>query len=293
MRVLVTGGAGYIGSHVNLSLNEAGIKTIVIDNLTLGHKELVVSGKFYEGDFGDVALLEHVFSSYDIDAVVHLAGSTDVDESIEKPNLYYQNNVGKTLTLLNVMKKYDVKKIVFSSTSAVYADDLEGEVREEGRVNPICPYARSKLFIEQVLGDYREAYEMQYVVFRYFNAAGADPLGRIGEWHEPEVHLIPVVLDVAAGVRDHVKIFGTDYPTRDGTCVRDYIHVMDISRAHIRALEYLSKGGESGVFNLGYGSGYSVKEIVDTVRRVTKKEVKAIPSGRRKGDVATSIADST
>lgn len=289
--ILVTGGAGYIGSHVNVLLADKGISTLVLDDLSLGHRELVVAGEFIRGDFADTDLLSSLFKQYDIDTVVHLAALTDVDDSIARPKDYYDNNVVKTLRLLETMIACGVHRFIFSSTSAVYAEEAEAPYTETSPMTPICPYGRSKLFIEQALEDYRVAYDLQYVAFRYFNAAGADPGGRVGEWHVPEPHLIPVVLEVAQGRRENIKIFGTDYPTRDGTCIRDYIHVMDIAGAHARAVDYLANGGESGAFNLGYGTGTSVAEVIEVCRRITKHEIPAIPSARRPGDGAASIAD--
>lgn len=291
--ILVTGGAGYIGSHVNAMLADNGIRTVVLDDLSLGHRELVISGDFIIGDIGDQNTLGMIFKKYNIEHVVHLAAFTDVDDSIVRPMDYYDNNVTKTLRLLDSMIEHDVRSFIFSSTSAIYADEAAMPVGEDGLKAPICPYARSKLYIEEVLEDYRIAYGLKYVAFRYFNAAGADPQGRVGEWHEPEPHLIPVILDVAAGHRGDIKIFGMDYPTPDGTCVRDFIHVVDIASAHVQALRYLDKGGKSGIFNLGYGTGYSVAEVIDATRRITGREIVAIPSARRPGDVAISIADST
>lgn len=289
--ILVTGGAGYIGSHVNVTLADQGVRTVVLDDLSLGHRELAAAGEFVKGDFGDTDLLSSLFEKFDIDTVVHLAAFTDVDDSIVRPKAYYENNVVKTLRMFDVMIAHGVRKFIFSSTSAVYADDAEVPYTEDSSKIPICPYGRSKLFIEQTLEDYRVAYDLQYVAFRYFNAAGADPGGRVGEWHEPEPHLIPVVLEVAEGRRDNIKIFGSDYPTPDGTCVRDFVHVMDIASAHVRATEYLAKNGASGIFNLGYGTGSSVAQVIEVCRRVTGHEIPAIMSPRRPGDGAISIAD--
>lgn len=289
--ILITGGAGYIGSHVNVALNDAGYKTIVLDDLSLGHKELVPVGELVVGDFGDRELLDEIFGNYRIEAVVHLAAFTDVDDSLKRPSDYYDNNVKKTLTLLQAMLDHGVNTFLFSSTSAVYADDAEVPYTEESPLNPLCVYGRTKLFVEHILNDYHNTYGLKYAAFRYFNAAGADPKGRVGEWHEPEPHLIPVVLEVAEGRRDHIKIFGTDYPTRDGSCIRDFIHVMDIADAHIRALEYLREGGKSGPFNLGYGMGTSVIEVIEMCRKITSHPIPAIPHDRRPGDGAVSIAD--
>lgn len=290
--ILVTGGAGYIGSHVNLVLNEAGLETIVLDDLSLGHREMVVGRSLLQGDFGDTALLDIIFTENKIDAVVHLAAFTDVDDSICRPSDYYKNNVVKTLALLDAMIRHSVKQIIFSSTSAVYEEkDGQSDYVETDTQLPLCPYGRSKLFIERTLSDYQIAYGLNYVAFRYFNAAGADPSCRIGEWHEPEPHLIPVVLDVALGRRKQIHVFGTDYPTRDGTCVRDFIHVFDIAGAHLKAIEHLQEGRECGVFNLGYGTGFSVAEIIDACRKITGRNITAITSNRRPGDAASSIAN--
>jgi UDP-glucose 4-epimerase len=289
--ILVTGGAGYIGSHVNLALSEAGHDTIILDDLSMGHAELVVAGRLVQGDFGDRALLDRLFSEHRIECVVHLAAFTDVDDSIARPADYYQNNVLKTITLLTAMKEHGVGKFIFSSTSAVYADDAAVPYTEKSQTDPICPYGRTKLFIERVLADFRVAYGLNYAIFRYFNAAGADPQGRVGEWHEPEPHLIPVILEVARGQRESISLFGTDYPTPDGTCVRDFIHVMDIAGAHVAALNHLNAGGDSDIYNLGYGTGYSVAEVIEACKTITNREIKVVPSGRRAGDGAISIAD--
>ncbi|MEY4501953.1 MAG: hypothetical protein RIS52_1843 [Pseudomonadota bacterium] len=289
--ILVTGGAGYIGSHVNLALSEAGHETIILDDLSMGHSELVVAGRLVRGDFGDRALLDTLFSENKISCVVHLAALTDVDDSIARPADYYQNNVLKTITLLTAMKDHGVGQFLFSSTSAVYADDAPVPYTEKSLTDPICPYGRTKLFVEKMLADYRQAYGLSYAIFRYFNAAGADPQGRVGEWHEPEPHLIPVILEVARGRRDAIYLFGTDYPTHDGTCVRDFVHVMDIAGAHVAALNHLNAGGGSDVYNLGYGTGYSVAEVIEACKRVTNRNITVIPTDRRPGDGAISIAD--
>ena len=290
--ILVTGGAGYIGSHVNKELNRQGYVTLVLDNLYTGHKELVKKGIFIEGDFGDNKLLRMIFKEYPIEAVCHLAAFTEVDESVEQPLKYYENNVKNTITLLDVMLENKVKKFVFSSTSAVYSEVSDVLITEDFTLAPLSPYGRSKLMIDEILNDYNKAYGFNYVAFRYFNAAGCDVEGDVGEWHEPEAHLIPVVLDVAIGKRDHIKIFGNDYETPDGTCVRDYIHVLDIANAHVAALQNFNKKNVSGVFNLGYGKGFSVLEIVELVRKVTGKKIESINWQRRAGDAPSSIASS-
>jgi UDP-glucose 4-epimerase len=269
-----------------------GYETLVLDNLYTGHKELVKKGIFIEGDFGDRDLLRRIFKEYPINAVCHLAAYTEVDESVEHPRKYYQNNVTNTITLLDAMLDNDIKEFVFSSTSAVYSEDSNELITEDFTLNPLSPYGRSKLMIDEILNNYNKAYGFNFVSFRYFNASGCDVDGDIGEWHEPEAHLIPVVLDVAIGKRDHIKIFGTDYRTPDGTCVRDYIHVLDIANAHLIALENFGKNKISGVFNLGYGKGFSVLEIVEHIRKITKKNIKTINWQRRTGDAPSSIASS-
>lgn len=282
--ILVTGGAGYIGSHVNKELSKKGFSTIVFDNLTNGHRELVKWGDFILADLKDINQIRLVFKRYDIDAVMHFAAHAYVGESVLDPQKYYQNNVANTLNLLSVMHEANVKKIIFSSTCATYGIPKEIPITEKSLQNPVNPYGWSKLMIERILFDYADAYNLKYCSLRYFNAAGADPDGDIGEWHIPETHLIPLVLDAALGLREEIKIYGTDYSTKDGTCIRDYIHVKDLAHAHLLALEYLLDGGESNVFNLGNANGYSVKEVIKSVERVTKKHINVIESDRRPGD---------
>lgn len=281
--ILIVGGAGYIGSHVNKFLSERGYETLILDNLTRGHRDFVKWGEFIEGNLGDRRLLDRTFETHDVDAVMHFAAFTDVGESVLKPGRYYHNNVVNTINLLDSMVDHGVRDFIFSSTCAVYGNPMEIPISEEHPLNPISPYGRSKLMVEEILKDYRDAYGLNYVSLRYFNAAGADPEGEVGELHNPETHLIPIVLDVALGLRDAVRIFGTDYPTPDGTCVRDYIHVMDLADAHWRALRYL-EGGESGVFNLGNGNGFSVMEVIETCREVTGASINAVEDDRRPGD---------
>jgi UDP-glucose 4-epimerase len=282
--ILIVGGAGYIGSHVNKKLNLHGYETIVFDNLSYGHRDFVKWGVFEEGDLGEINDIRLVFKKYPIDAVMQFAAFTYVGESVEDPQKYYLNNLRNTMNLLEVMLEENVKQFVFSSTCATYGEPEEIPITEDHPQNPINPYGRGKLMVEQILSDYSHAYNLQYASLRYFNAAGADPDGEIGELHQPESHLIPLILDVALGKRDDIKIFGTDYPTPDGTCIRDYIHVMDLADAHIKALEYLRKGGVSDVFNLGNGKGFSVREVIDTAVKVTGKKIKATVTGRRPGD---------
>ena len=289
--IFIVGGAGYIGSHVNKFLSNKGYKTLIFDNLSKGHAEFVKWGEFIKGDLKDRRLLDRIFREYDISAVMHFAALTDVRESIQDPGSYYKNNVKNTLNLLEAMQKSNVKNFIFSSTCAVYGNPIKVPITEDHPCNPISPYGRSKLMIENILEDYSNAYDFNYVSLRYFNAAGADPQTEIGEWHKPETHLIPIILDVAIGKRENVQIFGTDYPTPDGTCIRDYIHVMDLADAHYRALKFLEED-KSGIFNLGNGDGFSVKEIIETCREVTGKKIPAIESQRRPGDPPRLIGSS-
>ncbi len=287
MTILVTGGAGYIGSHSVLTLQNAGYEVIVLDNLVYGHQDLVekvLQAKLIVGDTCDRALLQQVFSQYKIDAVMHFAAYAYVGESVTKPAKYYQNNVVGTLTLLEAMLEAGVNNFVFSSTCATYGVPDSVPIKEEQPQNPINPYGATKLMVERMLQDFARAYDFRSVCLRYFNAAGADPEARLGEDHNPETHLIPLVLQTALGHRESISIFGTDYDTPDGSCVRDYIHILDIAQAHILALEYLLQDGKTDVFNLGNGNGFSVKEVIETARKVTGKEIKVQMSDRRPGD---------
>lgn len=290
--ILIVGGAGYIGSHVNKSLNSYGYDTVVFDNLSYGHRDFVKWGVLEEGDLADKSDIRRVFREYPIDSVMQFAAYTYVGESVEDPQKYYLNNLRNTLNLLEVMLEEDVKKFVFSSTCATYGNPVEIPITEDHPQNPINPYGKGKLMVEQVLSDYSKAYDLNYASLRYFNAAGADPEVDIGELHDPETHLIPLVLDVASGKMDNIKIFGTDYSTPDGTCIRDYIHVLDLADAHIRALNYLEDTGNSDVFNLGNGHGFSVREVIKTVEEITGKEINAIESGRRQGDPPVLVGSS-
>ena len=287
MAILVTGGAGYIGSHSVLTLQKAGYEVIVLDNLVYGHRDIaedVLKAKLVVGDTNDRSLLDRVFAEHQIDAVMHFAAYAYVGESVTEPGKYYRNNVVGTLTLLEAMVAANIKKFVFSSTCATYGVPEFVPITEDQPQNPINPYGATKLMVERILQDFDRAYDFRSVCLRYFNAAGADPEGNLGEHHDPETHLIPLVLQAAAGQRDSISIFGTDYDTADGSCVRDYIHVLDIAQAHILSLEYLMHDGATDVFNLGISNGFSVKEVIESARQITGKEIKAEISDRRPGD---------
>ena len=287
--ILIVGGAGYIGSHVNKLLHKKGYQTIVLDNLMYGHSEFVKWGNFQLGDIGNYEFLNLLLKKYKIDAVMHFAGFTYVGESVENPQKYYMNNVKNTMILLQAMLENNVHNFIFSSTCATYGMPLELPLVETHAQNPINPYGQTKLFIEKIMNDYSKSYDFNFVALRYFNAAGADPDSEIGEWHEPETHLIPLVLDAAMNIRENIKIYGTDYPTKDGTCIRDYIHVNDLADAHILALEYLLNGGKSDFFNLGNGEGFSVREIIEVSKKITGKSIKEIEIARREGDPAILV----
>jgi UDP-glucose 4-epimerase len=289
--VLIVGGAGYIGSHVNKMLSENGFNTLVYDNLVYGHQDAVKWGQLIVGDINNKEQLRKVFSSFNISIVLHFAAFTYVGESAEDPEKYYLNNLVGTINLLQVMREFKCNKLVFSSTCAIFGEPQYLPLDENHSKSPISPYGRTKLMIEQILQDYSDAYGVKYVSLRYFNAAGADESGVIGEDHNPETHLIPLVLDVALGKRADIKVFGTDYSTQDGSAVRDYIHVNDLADAHARALEYLLGGGDSDCFNLGNGSGYSVLQIIKTAEKITNKTIPTILAERRAGDPAVLIAN--
>lgn len=292
MAILVCGGAGYIGSHVNKQLNREGYETVVFDNLIYGHREAVKWGSFVEGDLASENDIEAVFSSHKIDAVFHFAAYAYVGESVTEPEKYYYNNVVNTLNLLKVMKRHGCNKLIFSSTCATYGEPEKVPITEDMPQNPINPYGMTKLTVERILKDYQKAYGMQFAVLRYFNAAGADPDGEIGESHDPETHIIPLVLDAASGKREDIKVFGSDYDTPDGSCVRDYIHVADLADVHIRALHYLEEGNPGEFFNLGSAVGTSVLEVVESVKRVTGREFQITLSKRRPGDPAKLVGSS-
>lgn len=292
MAILVCGGAGYIGSHINKQLHKEGYETIVFDNLIYGHKEAVKWGKLVVGDLKNMDEIEAVFKNNQIDAVFHFAAYAYVGESVDHPEKYYYNNVANTLNLLHVMMKYGCNKIIFSSTCATYGEPEKVPITEDMPQNPINPYGATKLMVERIFQDYHKAYGLQYVVLRYFNAAGADPDGEIGESHNPETHILPLVLDAASGKRPDIKVFGTDYDTPDGSCIRDYIHVYDLATAHLLALHHLEAGKESQFFNLGNEKGTSVLEVVDSVKRVTRRNLKVTLTDRRPGDPAKLVGSS-
>ncbi|WP_027085683.1 UDP-glucose 4-epimerase GalE [Cohnella panacarvi] len=290
MAVLVTGGAGYIGSHAVAALLEKGEQVVVVDNLAQGHRKAVLGGKLYVGDIRDAEFLSNVFAENEIDGVIHFAASSLVGESMQDPAKYYRNNVYGTLCLLEQMHKSDVKRIVFSSTAAAYGEPERTPIDEFDRTLPTNTYGETKLSMERMIRWFDVAHGIKYVSLRYFNAAGAHESGRIGEDHSPETHLVPLVLQAALGQRSHISVFGDDYPTVDGTCVRDYVHVSDLADAHLLALERLCNGGESGIFNLGSGQGFTVKQVIDVARQVTGREIQAKYEPRRAGDPAALVA---
>jgi len=289
---LIVGGAGYIGSHVVKRLLNKDHEVVVLDDLSKGHREAVQGGEFIQGDLGDMELLEQIFSSRKIDCVMHFAAFSLVGESMEKPLVYYENNTARTTHLLLAMKDHKVNRFILSSTAAVYGEPRHMPILETDPTKPTNPYGRSKLFIENILEDCDAAYGLKYISLRYFNAAGADEKGDIGEDHQPETHLIPLVLQVALRQRESIKIFGTEWDTPDGTCIRDYIHVTDLAEAHILAAQRLMDGGESTVYNLGCQTGYSVRAIIDIARKVTGRSIPAEEAGRRPGDPARLVASS-
>ncbi|MGD1921761.1 MAG: UDP-glucose 4-epimerase GalE [Pleurocapsa sp.] len=293
--ILVTGGAGYIGSHAASALKKAGYEVIILDNLSYGHQEIVdnvLQVKLIVGDTSDRSVLDELFATHKIDAVMHFAAYIAVGESVKEPGKYYRNNVASTLNLLEAMLAHGINKIVFSSTCAVYGMPKEVPMTENHPHSPLSPYAASKDMVEQILRDFDTAFNLKSVAFRYFNACGADPSGLLGEDHYPETHLIPLALLTALKKRESLYIFGTDYDTPDGTCVRDYIHVNDLADAHVLGLEYLLSGGESDIFNLGNGNGFSVREVIETAREVTGLEIPAIESDRRAGDAPILVGSS-
>jgi UDP-glucose 4-epimerase len=292
MKVLVIGGAGYIGSHMVKMLLSSGHKVMTLDNLSSGHRDAVVGGEFIQGDIADTACLDRIFTTFKPDAVMHFASFIQVGESVRKPDIYYRNNVTNTLNLLDAMLKYNVKKFIFSSTAAVFGEPDYVPIDEIHPNRPLNPYGRSKWIIEQVLADYDKAFDFRSVCLRYFNAAGADPEGQLGERHDPETHLIPLILQAASGRRENIHVFGRDYDTPDGTCIRDYIHIVDLCSAHLAALDYLCQDGQSDRFNLGNGAGFSVQQVIDAVEQVSGRKVTVINGPRREGDPARLVADS-
>lgn len=293
MTIAVLGGAGYIGSHAVNQLIEKNYNVIVIDNLQTGHEESIhEKARFYKGDLRDKKFLSHVFETEKIEGILHFAANSLVGESMEKPLEYFNNNVYGTQVVLETMQQYGVKNIVFSSSAATYGEPKEIPIKETAATQPENPYGETKLMMEKMLKWCDKAYGMRYVALRYFNVAGAKLDGTIGEDHTPESHLVPLILQTALGQRDKISIFGDDYNTPDGTCIRDYVHVVDLIEAHILALEYLKAGNESNTFNLGSSTGFSVEEMVETAREVTGKDIPAVMEARRAGDPSTLIASS-
>jgi UDP-glucose 4-epimerase len=292
MAILVVGGAGYIGSHVVRALQKIDRPAVVFDNLEKGHREAIPDVPLYEGDLRNKEDVRAVFENYHIDAAMHFSAYSIVGESMEKPGLYYENNLLGTLNLLTAMRNFGIKRFIFSSTAAVYGDPQNIPIDEKHQTTPTNPYGETKLAVEKMLAWFDKIFDIKSISLRYFNAAGADPQGDIGELHDPETHLIPLVLQAALGQRKQISIFGDDYTTRDGTCIRDYIHVNDLADAHILALDYLSSGNVSDVFNLRNGNGYSVKEIINVARDVTGMEIPTRIDKRRPGDPPLLIASS-
>lgn len=291
MRILVTGGAGFIGSHTAKALARVGFEPIVLDDLREGHRRAVRWGPFVHGDVGDRELVRRAIQQYRIEGVIHFAASAYVGESVREPRTYFHNNVINTLALLDAMLEVGPERVVFSSTCATYGIPRILPIDEEHPQQPVNPYGESKLFVERVLQAYANAYGLRWVALRYFNAAGADPEGELGEDHAPETHLIPLVIDAALGRYPSIDVFGTDYPTPDGTAIRDYIHVTDLADAHVRALRYLLSGGESVALNLGTGAGHSVREVIAAVERVGGRPVPVREAPRRAGDPPALVAD--
>lgn len=292
MAILVTGGAGYIGSHTVADLLERGEEVVVIDNLLTGHREALLGGTLYEGDLRDKELLARIFAENNITAVIHFAASSLVGESMQNPFKYYDNNVYGAMCLLDAMQQAGVKKIVFSSTAATYGEPEKVPIEESDRTEPANVYGETKLMMERMMNWFDKVHGIRYVALRYFNAAGAHTSGKIGEDHRPESHLIPLVLQTALGQREFISVFGEDYPTEDGTCVRDYIHVSDLADAHIKSVEYLNNDGASNVFNLGNGQGFSVKQVIETAVKVTGRDIPVKFEARRSGDPAVLVASS-
>lgn len=291
-RILVVGGAGYIGSHMVKMLGEAGDEVVTYDNLSSGHRDAVLCGTVVEGDLGDSARLGEVLAT-GFDAVMHFASYIQVGESVRQPGKYYRNNVANSLKLLEAMVEHGIRNFIFSSTAAVFGEPQYHPIDEAHPRRPINPYGKSKSLVEEVLPDFDLAHGLRSVCLRYFNAAGADPSGALGERHEPETHLIPLILQVASGRRSHIDVYGRDYPTPDGTCIRDYIHVEDLCQAHLLALQSLLVGAPSSAYNLGNGDGFSVQTVIEVAQRVTGRPILAVDGARRAGDPARLVADAT
>lgn len=299
MRILVVGGAGYIGSHMVKMLSQAGNIVIILDNLSTGFRELAAYGELIVGDMADSSLLDRILVENRFDTVMHFAAFSQVGESVNEPSKYYQNNVSSTLNLLDVMLRHDVKRLVFSSTAAIFGKPEYIPIDEGHPLIPINPYGEGKLMVERILRDYGSAYGLNSVVLRFFNACGADPSGELGECHDPETHLIPLVLQAASGKREAITVFGRDYPTADGTCIRDYVHIVDICSAHLLALkkiETIDQGGKLLEYNLGNGNGFSVQQVIDVAKSIVGRDgysVNVVDGERRAGDPAILIADAT
>ena len=291
-KILVVGGAGYIGSHMVKKLHLADYDVVTLDNLSNGYRDAIRYGRFEEGDLANPEQLDTLFKSQAFDGVMHFASYIQVGESVREPSKYYRNNVINTQNLLDTMVRHKVNAFIFSSTAAIFGEPEYVPIDEHHAKKPINPYGRSKLMVEQMLADYDTAYGLKSVCLRYFNAAGADPDGELGERHEPETHLIPLVLQAASGRRESITVFGDDYDTPDGTCIRDYVHVNDLCDAHLLALEHLLAGNDSRAYNLGNGMGYSIREVLDTARAVTGRDISEVYGERRAGDPARLVANS-
>lgn len=291
--ILIVGGAGYIGSHMMNYLNSSDYSAIALDNLSTGHKDALAVNQLIIGDIADSQLLDKLFTQYHFDAVMHFASFIEVNQSVKNPAMYYQNNVANTINLLNSMIKHNVKKFIFSSTAAVYGEPQYTPINEAHPLKPINPYGHSKQMVEQIIEDFSHAYDFQFAILRYFNAAGADPSGKLAERHQNETHLIPLILQVAKNQRENITVFGKDYDTPDGTCVRDYVHVNDLCAAHWLALQSLQNGKKRAVYNLGNNTGYSVQQVIDLAREVTQHPIPVVEGQRRAGDPAILVADAS
>jgi len=293
MNLLIVGGAGFIGSHMVKYLASQGHDTVVLDNLSTGHRDAVLFGEFINGDLSDKVLLDHLFAQHRFDGVMHFASHIEVGESVLKPSKYYRNNFINTINLLDAMVSQEVNHFIFSSTAAIFGEPEYVPIDERHPKNPLNPYGRTKLMVEEMLADYERAYGINYACLRYFNAAGSDPETELGERHDPETHLIPLILQVAAGRRESISVFGVDYDTPDGTCIRDYVHVNDLCSAHLLALCKLMDDDKSLQYNLGNGSGFSVREVISTCEQVCDGSIDVVEAPRRMGDPAVLVSDST